>query len=89
MLKKVEGIIINQTNYGETSKIVNILTRDGIVGVIAKGAKSIKSPLRSSTLNLTWVAFLFMRIFPKLHEHDSEKSCSCFICNHAHDFLKS
>lgn len=58
MLKKVEGIIINQTNYGETSKIVNILTRDGIVGVIAKGAKSIKSPLRSSTLNLTYGSFI-------------------------------
>ena len=57
MLKKVEGIIINETNYGETSKIINILTEDGVVGVIAKGAKSIKSPLRSTTLNLTYGSF--------------------------------
>lgn len=57
MLKKVEGIIINDTNYGETSKIINILTDEGIIGVIAKGAKSIKSPLRSTTLNLTYGSF--------------------------------
>lgn len=57
MLKKVEGIIINDTNYGETSKIINILTAEGIIGVIAKGAKSIKSPLRSTTLNLTYGSF--------------------------------
>ena len=26
MLKKVEGIIVSSINYGETSKIINILT---------------------------------------------------------------
>ena len=54
MLKKVEGIIVSETSFGETSKIVNILTKDGIVGVMAKGAKSIKSPLRSFTLMLSY-----------------------------------
>lgn len=57
MLKKVVGIIINETNYGETSKIVNILTREGVIGAIAKGAKSVKSPLRTTTLNLTYGNF--------------------------------
>lgn len=57
MLKKVEGIVINDTNYGETSKIINILTREGVIGVIAKGAKSVKSAFRSSTLNLTYGSF--------------------------------
>lgn len=57
MLKKVEGIIIKETNFGETSKIINILTKDGIIGVMAKGAKSIKSPLRSFTLTLTYAEF--------------------------------
>ena len=28
MLKKVEGIIVSSINYGETSKIINILTKD-------------------------------------------------------------
>lgn len=57
MLKKVEGIIIKETSFGETSKIINILTEDGIIGVMAKGAKSLKSPLRSFTLSLTYAEF--------------------------------
>lgn len=57
MLKKIEGIIIKETNFGETSKIINILTKDGIIGVMAKGAKSLKSPLRSFTTNLTYGSF--------------------------------
>lgn len=57
MIKKIEGIIISTTDYGETSKIVNILTIDGIIGCIAKGAKSLKSPLRVFTLKLTYGSF--------------------------------
>ena len=57
MLKKLEGIIIKETNFGETSKIINILTEEGIIGVMAKGARAIKSPLRSFTLSLTYAEF--------------------------------
>ena len=57
MLKEVQGIIIKETNFKESSKIVNILTSDGIIGCIAKGAKNIKSPLRSYTLSLTYGTF--------------------------------
>lgn len=57
MLKKIEGIIISETNYGETSKIINIFTKDGIIGAIAKGAKSIKSLLRSFTMTFTYAEF--------------------------------
>lgn len=57
MLKKIDGIIVNVTDYGETSKIINILTPEGIIGAIAKGAKSLKSPLRSFTINLTYGTF--------------------------------
>ena len=57
MLKKIEGIIISETNYGETSKIINIFTKDGIIGAIAKGAKSIKSHLRSFTMTFTYAEF--------------------------------
>ena len=57
MQKAVEGMIISETNYGETSKIVNIITENGIVGAIAKGAKSIKSPLRSFTTKFTFGVF--------------------------------
>ncbi len=44
---KVEGVVISQVSYKESSKILNILTSEyGIVGVISKGCKSLKSKLR-------------------------------------------
>ena len=58
MLEKVEGIVISETSYGETSKIINILTLEyGIIGVMARGAKSIKSELRTVTSKLTYGYF--------------------------------
>ena len=58
MVIDVEGIIINTKNYGDTSKIVDIFTKEyGIIGVIAKGAKSLKSNLRSVTDKLTYATF--------------------------------
>lgn len=59
MLREVEGIILNELAYGETSKIINVLTKDeGIIGIMAKGAKSMKSPLRSVTAVLTYGNFV-------------------------------
>lgn len=54
MIREFEGIIVSETAYGEASKILNILTKDsGIIGVMAKGAKKIKSKFRSSTEKFT------------------------------------
>lgn len=58
MVIDVEGIIINTKSYGDTSKIVNIFTKEyGIIGVIAKGCKSLKSNLRSVTDKLIYANF--------------------------------
>lgn len=58
MIEQVEGIILNEKSYGETSKIVNLLTKEyGIIGLMAKGAKQMKSPLRSVTGKLTYGKF--------------------------------
>lgn len=55
---KTKGIIISDTNYGETSKILNILTPDkGIIGIISKGCRNIKSKLRSVSTKLTYGYF--------------------------------
>lgn len=57
-LIKVCGIITSETPYSETSKILNILTKEyGTIGVIAKGARSIKSKLRSVSTRLTFGYF--------------------------------
>lgn len=57
MYKKIEGIIISEYPFEETSKIINIFTKEGIIGVIAKGAKKIKSPFFSSTNKLCYGTF--------------------------------
>lgn len=58
MLRKVEGIVISEINYRETSKIINIFTKDlGIVGVMAKGARRVKSSLSGLTTKLTYGMF--------------------------------
>jgi len=58
MVIDVEGIVINTKNYGDTSKIIDILTKEyGIIGVMAKGCKNLKSNLRSVTNKLTYATF--------------------------------
>lgn len=58
MVRQFEGIIVSETPYSESSKILNILTNDsGIIGVMAKGAKRIKSPFRVSTEKFTLGTF--------------------------------
>lgn len=54
MIREFEGIILSETPYSESSKILNVLTKDeGIIGIMAKGAKRMKSKLRSSTQKFT------------------------------------
>jgi len=58
MIEKVEGIVLSTQDYGETSKILNVITKEyGIIGIIAKGCKNIKSNLRSCTDKLTYGYF--------------------------------
>ena len=55
---EVEGIVLTSQDYGETSKIINVITKEyGIIGMIAKGARSIKSNLRSTTDKLSYGKF--------------------------------
>ena len=57
-MEKIEGIVISSKDFKESSKILNIFTREyGIIGVIAKGCKTLKSPLRSVTERLTYGYF--------------------------------
>lgn len=58
MVEKVEGIIISERAYSETSKIVSIITKEyGIISCIAKGARTLKSELRSVTTKMTYGFF--------------------------------
>ena len=58
MLEEVTGIVVSEHNYGEKSKIINLITREkGIIGLMVQGGRSLKSPLRSSTGKLSYGKF--------------------------------
>lgn len=58
MIEKFEGIILNERDYSESSKILNVLTKEhGVIGVIAKGCRSMKSELRSVSEKLIYGNF--------------------------------
>ena len=66
MKDTVEGIVVSEVSYSETSKIINILTKDGIIGCMAKGAKSLKSNLRVGTSKITRGKFYISKKSEKL-----------------------
>ena len=58
MIKKIEGIIISEVDYKESSKIINVLSpTEGIIGILARGTKKIKSSLLCVTSKLTYGYF--------------------------------
>lgn len=63
---EVTGFILSEIPYGDTSKIVNIFTKDGVIGCIAKGAKSLKSNLRVNTTKFTYGKFIINKKQDKL-----------------------
>lgn len=57
---KTEGIIIGETNYSESSKILRIFTKDyGIISVMSKGCRNLKSKLRGVSGKLVYANFQF------------------------------
>ena len=58
MIKKIEGIVISEVDYKESSKIINILTKEyGVIGLIARGTKQVKNKLSGVTTKLTYGYF--------------------------------
>lgn len=58
MKETIEGIVLNETNYSETSKILNILTKEhGYISVISKGSRTLKSKLRGISMKLVYANF--------------------------------
>ncbi len=53
MLKKIRGIVVGEVPYKDSSKVLNILCEEGVIGVVSKGCKRINSPLRVISNKLT------------------------------------
>lgn len=57
-IESVEGIILSETNYSESSKILNVLTKEyGLIGIMSKGCRNIKSKLRGVSRKLVYGTF--------------------------------
>ena len=58
MIRKIEGIIVSEVDYKESSKIINIFSPlVGVIGVLARGTKKIKNNLSGVTSKLTYGYF--------------------------------
>ena len=58
MIRTISGVVISETPWKENSKILNILTEEGIIGVVSKGCKNIKSELRIVSQKLQYGEFI-------------------------------
>ncbi len=56
-IKKIKGIVINETYYGESSKILHVLTQYGNIGILAKGCRNIKNKFRSVCQKFVYANF--------------------------------
>ena len=57
-IESIEGIVISETNYSESSKILNVLTKEyGLIGVMSKGSRNVKSKLRAVSRKLIYGTF--------------------------------
>ena len=58
MIETIEGIVINVKNYSESSRIIDIFTKEhGVISVIAKNCRSLKSKLRIFTEKMVYASF--------------------------------
>ena len=55
---ELEGIVINEKSYGETSKILDVFTKEkNVISVLSKGSKRLKSPIRSVSELFSYAKF--------------------------------
>ena len=70
-IESIDGIILSETNYSESSKILNIITKEhGLIGVMSKGCRNMKSKLRGISRKL---------IYGTVHIYYKEKGLSTLI----------
>jgi DNA repair protein RecO (recombination protein O) len=57
MLYTVDGLVLRARDYGENDRLITILTNDGKMTVIAKGARSMKSKTKNLTEPFVYANF--------------------------------
>ena len=57
-IESVRGLVLSETNYSESSKILNVLTEEhGLIGVMSKGCRNMKSKLNGVSRKLIYGTF--------------------------------
>ena len=57
-IESIEGIVLTEIAYKESSKILNVLTKEhGLIGIISKGCRGAKSKLRGVSRKLIYGTF--------------------------------
>lgn len=56
-MNEYEGIVLKTIQYSDSSKIIYLLTNNGIESLMAKGARKIKSPIRHLTQTITKISY--------------------------------
>lgn len=60
--EKTEAIVIRQTDFSETSRVISLFTRDfGKISALAKGAKRLKGPFEAALDLLARCRIVFLR----------------------------
>ncbi len=58
MRLKTKGIVLSETPFSETSKILNVLTEDyGLIGIMSKGSRNVKSKLRGVSNKMNYCEY--------------------------------
>ena len=58
MQSKTKGIVLRETPYSETSKILSVLTEDyGVISVISKGCRNMKNKLRGVSNRMNYCEY--------------------------------
>lgn len=79
MIEQIEGIILKESLYGDSSKIIQLFSKEhGLISVMCKGAKSPKSKLRASTLKFVYGKFNMYYKKDKLSNLISVDIIDCF-----------
>lgn len=66
MLSRVEGIVLRAMDYGESNRILNVLTKQaGKISMVARGAKKVKSRFASLSQPFTHAEFVIFRSSPQ------------------------
>ena len=101
MLSTVDGLVLRAQNYGENDKLITILTAEGKQTVLAKGARSMKSKIKTITepfvyanfeLNQKGSAVAWIKggssteIFYNLRENVEKLFLATYICDIANEF---